>query len=115
MRNKNNIDLTYRPTKCWKCGGKLVEILGRHPDSVPYKFWHCTQCGEEVTDMVQLGESAEIYRKLKKAKLIKVSKWGTAVAIRIPKEIVQEQKLKPGFKVRIIPERIGFKVIPEKD
>jgi len=115
MRNKNNIDLKYRPRKCLECGGKLIELRGFDPNGVPIKYWHCIKCGDEVLDMVQLHESAEIYRKLKKAKLIRVSKWGAAVAIRIPKEIAQKQRLKPGTMMRILPERVGFKVVPEKD
>ena len=92
-----------------------MEMSRQHPDGVPYKFWHCMLCGEEVTDMTQLHETVEIYRKLKKAKLIKMSQWGNALAIRVPKEIAQKQKLKPGLTARIIPEKIGFKVIPEKE
>ena len=114
-KNKNRIDLKWKPKKCLECGGKIVEMLSHHPDGVPYRYWHCTKCGDEVLDMEQLYESAEIYRKLKKAKLIKVSQWGTAVAIRIPKEIAQKQRLKPGVMMRILPEKIGFKVIPEKE
>lgn len=115
MKNKNRINLKYRPRKCLECGGELVEMLKHHPDGVPYKYWHCTKCGDEFLDMVQLNEPAEVYRKLKKAKLIRVSKWGTAVAIRIPKEVAQKQRLKPGTMMRILPERVGFKAIPERD
>ena len=121
MRNKNNINLKWRPKKCSECGGELVEMLSYHPDGVPYRYWHCVKCDDEFLDMVQLGKAAEIYRKLKTAK---ISKWGSAIAIRIPKEIAQKQKLKAGYKVQILPEKNGFriitgkanfKVIPEKD
>lgn len=114
VKNKNNIDLKNKPRKCWECGGKLIEMRAQHPDGVPYRYWHCIKCGDEVLDMKQLQESAKIYRKLKKAKLVKISKWGTAVAIRIPKEITQRQKLKPGIMMRVLEEKSGFKVIPEK-
>ena len=115
MRNRNNIDLKWRPKKCTECSGKLVEMLNHHPDGVPYKYWHCTKCGDEFLDMTQLHETAEIYRKLKRAKVIKMSQWGSALAIRIPKEIAIKQKLKPGTTARIIPEKVGFKVLPEKN
>ncbi len=115
MRNKNRINMRYRPKKCSECGGQIVELRSFDPNGVPYKYWHCVKCGDEFLDMPQLHESAEIYRKLKRAKLVSVSKWGSALAIRIPKEIVQEQKLKAGYKVRILPEKFGFKIIPEKE
>lgn len=104
----------YNPRICW-CGGERLELMGHDPLGVKYRYWKCQKCGEKVLDMDQLHEAAEVYRKLKKAKLVRVSKWGTALAIRIPKEIVEEQKLKSGYKVRILPERVGFKIIPEKE
>lgn len=104
----------YNPAVCW-CGGKRVEQFGHDLLEVQYRYWKCTKCGEKVLDMEQLHEAANVYQKLKKAKLVRISKWGNAIAIRIPKEIVQEQKLKPGSTARIFPEKVGFKVIPEKD
>jgi hypothetical protein len=105
--------IKYDKTKCWECGGKRVEFTDRDFDGVVYRYWKCVKCGDAVLDMDQLQEAAEQYRKLK-AKHAKVSKWGTALAVRIPKEIVVSQRIKPGEKVRIQEEKTGFRVIPEK-
>lgn len=110
-----NMKKESKKRRCWECGGELVEMCGQHPDGVPYRYWRCLKCGDEVVDMEQLRESAEIYRKLKKAKLIKISKWGNAIAVRIPKEIAQEQKLKPGMMMRILPEKSGLRLLLEKE
>jgi len=101
-------------TKCWECGGKRIELADRDSDNVIYKYWKCMKCGDAVLDMDQLHEAAEQYRKLIKAKHVKVSKWGTALAVRIPKEIVISQKIKPGETIMIQEEKIGFRIIPEK-
>lgn len=106
--------IKYDKKKCWECGGKSIELTDRDPDGVMYKYWKCTKCGDAVLDMDQLHEAAEQYRKLRIAKRAKVSKWGTALAVRIPKEIAVAQKIKPGATVRIEEQKIGFKVIPEK-
>lgn len=100
--------------KCWECRSKMVEKRDIDPNGIPYRYWGCEKCGEEVLDMEQLHESALMYKKLRKLLSVKVSRWGTALALRIPKEIVISQKIKPGEIVRIQKERIGFKVIPEK-
>lgn len=104
-----------REEKCVECGSRVEEQIGIDPLGFPYKYWKCIECEYSFLDMEQLEESAKIYRKLKKTKLIKMSKWGTALAIRIPKEIADKQKLKAGFNVRIIPEKFGFRVVPERD
>lgn len=104
----------YNKTKCWECGGRRIELIDRDPDGVVYKYWKCTKCGDAVLDMDQLHGAAEQYRKLIRAKRAKVSKWGNALAFRIPKEIAISQKIKAGEKVRIQEEKIGFRVIPEK-
>jgi len=114
MENKNRVDLKYRPNKCWECGGKLVELQSFDPNGVPIRHWHCTKCGEEIVDMEQLHESAMIYRELRKSHVATISKWGNALALRIPKEIVVSQKIKPGEKFRIQKEKNGFRAILEK-
>lgn len=103
-----------RIRKCWECGSKMVEKRDIDPNGIPYRYWSCEKCGEDVLDMEQLHESALMYKKLRKLPSVKVSRWGTALALRIPKEIVVSQKIKPGEKVRIQKEKIGFRVIPEK-
>ena len=100
--------------KCVECGSKMMEKFGVDPLGVPYRYWRCIKCGDEILDMEQLHEAAEQFKKLKKVKEVKISQWGTALAIRIPKEIVVAQKIKPGEIVRIQKEKIGFRVIPEK-
>lgn len=83
-------------------------------DGVLYKHWKCIKCKREVLDMDQLHEVAEKYRELRRAYVVTISRWGTALALRIPKEIVVSQKIKPGEIVRIQKEKIGFRVIPER-
>jgi len=88
----------------------MKEVRASYDKNISYRHWKCTRCGDEVLDMEQLHELAEQYRKMQK---VKVSRWGNALAVRIPKEIVISQKIKAGEKVRIQEEKIGFRVIPE--
>ena len=91
----------------------MIEKRDFDINGVPYNYWSCEKCGREVLDMKQLEETARMYNKLKRYS-VKISKWGDAVAFRVPKEIVKQQKLKVGNNVYIIPEKKGFKVVPEK-
>jgi hypothetical protein len=100
--------------KCWECKSPMKEFVGIDSHGVSYRYWECTKCKDRVLDMEQLHEAAEQYRKLKRAHSVTVSKWGTALAFRIPKEIVISQRIKPGEKVRIQEEKVGFKVVLEK-
>ena len=104
----------YDKTKCWECGGKRIEKQDTDPDGVTYNYWECTKCGDKVLDMDQLHEAAKQYRKLRKAHSVKISKWGDALAMRIPKEVVKKQKIRAGEKVLILLEKHGFKVIPDR-
>lgn len=104
----------YNPKKCSECGGSRIELRSLDSNMVPYRFWHCVKCGDEVLDMEQMSESGEAYRKLKKAKVVTVSKWGSALAIRIPKEIVNSQKIKAGYRIRIFRDKDGFRMIAER-
>lgn len=104
---------TYDKTVCWECGGKRVELTDTDPDGVTYRYWKCTKCGDKVLDMKQMEEAAEQYRKLRRAHSVRVSEWGTALAMRIPKEIVKKQNIRKGERVLILPEKRGFRVIPE--
>jgi len=115
MKNKNRINMKYRPKKCWECGGKLIELTDAYTDGVPYRYWQCVECGDKVLDMVQLNEAAKQYRKIARAKEAKLSKWGSSIAVRIPKEFAEEQKLKVETRVKFLPEKKGFKIIPESD
>ena len=98
---------------CWKCKLNMEEKTGEI-DGVSYKFYKCQKCGEEFLDMKQLHEVAGKYKELRKSSKVKVSRWGTALAIRIPKEIVVQQKIHEGESTIIVPEKKGFKVIPEE-
>jgi len=97
--------------KCWDCGGFAEETIGIDPDGLTYRYWKCKKCGSEVLTMDQLHELAE---REKKMLAVKIAKWGTAVAMRIPKKIVETYNLVPGRKATIIPEKTGFKVVPRK-
>lgn len=92
----------------------MVERREFDPNGIHYRYWSCEKCGEEVLDMEQLHESALAYRKLKKLPSVKISKWGNALAIRIPKEVVQKERLRAGETAIIRREKTGFRVIPEK-
>jgi hypothetical protein len=45
----------------------------------------------------------------------KISSWSKTLAIRIPKVIVEKQKIRPGEIATFLPEKSGFKVIIEKE
>ncbi|MFH1134304.1 MAG: AbrB/MazE/SpoVT family DNA-binding domain-containing protein [Nanoarchaeota archaeon] len=77
------------------------------PDGVPYSYFACPHCGEEVLDRSQLHEVAENYKTLYRAKL---SKWGKSIGLRIPKELIDRY----GFKgeVTLIPLEKGVKIVP---
>jgi len=97
--------------KCWECRAIMEETVGVDPDGLTYRYWKCTKCGDEILTMDQLHEIAE---KEKKLLAVKISKWGNAVAMRIPKKIVETYNLTPGRSATIIPEKTGFKVVPKK-
>lgn len=99
--------------KCWDCGTVMKEIIGEDPNGVAYRHWKCVKCSREILDMEQLNEMSEQYRKMKRMQSAKISRWGAALAVRIPKEIVISQKIKAGEKVRIQEEKKGFRIIPE--
>jgi len=99
---------------CWECKGEMEEYTANTPEGISYKYWKCSKCGEEVLDMEQLHIVSEKYRKLK-AYRVTISRWGTALAMRIPKEIAQAQKIKEGEGAIVVPEKNGFKVIPEAE
>jgi antitoxin component of MazEF toxin-antitoxin module len=59
--------------------------------------------------MKQLHEVAEKYRQMKRYHA-KLSKWGTSVGLRIPKELTEKYKFKK--EVMIVPEDNGILVLP---
>ena len=66
---------------------------------------------DEIVDMKQLHSVAASYRNMKKFHA-KISKWGTSLGVRIPKELVEKYKFKDNEEVTIIPEETGLKIIP---
>lgn len=96
--------------KCARCNGETIEKEGNHDDGVTYHYYSCTKCGEKFLDMDQLHEVAEKYRQMKKYKA-KVSQWGDSIAIRIPKELAIEYKLKPNQNVNLIPENKAIRIV----
>ena len=76
---------------------------------VPYSSYRCTKCGEEIFTM----EQAEAYLKAaEKARNVTFSKWGEALAVRIPSDVVRKFRLKAREKGKLIDEGDGFKIIP---
>jgi len=100
---------------CGECKRKMEEHLGKTPEGVKYSYWKCGKCGEEILSMEQLHNVAKKYRELKKAYRVRISEWGATLALRIPKEIAKVQRMKKGESALVIPEKKGFKVIPEKN
>ena len=97
--------------KCSECTLAMKELAGKTPEGVPYQYYKCSKCGEEILDMKQLNTVAEKYREMKRFHA-KISKWGTSLGVRIPKELVQRYHFKDDEEVTIIPEEEGIKVIP---
>lgn len=97
---------------CWECRSGMEERIG-YAGGVTHRYWHCTKCGDEVVDMEQLHEAAERQRELVR-RVAKISKWGTAIAVRIPKEIVDKQKIQIGQEAFFSPEKEGFRVVLQK-
>ena len=96
--------------KCIKCGHAMQEKQGEHLDGIPYHYWSCPNCGDEIVDMRQLHEAVELSRKYKQY-TVKVSKWGDSDAIRIPRELSKQYHLKSKKTVRLIPEKTGIKIV----
>jgi len=100
--------------KCWECGGKMEKRIGYLKEGIEYEFFGCEKCGHKVLTMDQLKNLAEKERKYRESYAIKISKWGTSLAVRIPKSIVVQEKLKEGESVRIFKEKAGFRIMPER-
>jgi len=96
--------------KCFKCASAMVENKGKTPEGVSYNYYSCSKCGEEIVDMKQLHSVAEKYRTMKKY-TAKLSKWGTSIGLRIPKELAKENNLKENMTVSLIPEKRAIKII----
>lgn len=81
-----------------------------------YPAMLCSRCGESFTDA---ATTKKIEQEAKKkgiwglGKKTKITKTGNSIAVRIPKEIADYLKLKPGKEAYIYPE--GEKLIIEEE
>ena len=96
--------------KCFKCGSQMLEKKAKTPERISYSYHSCPKCGEEIVDLNQLHAVAEEYRKLKKYS-VKLSKWGTSLGLRIPKELAVENGLKENKIVSLIQEKQAIRII----
>ena len=89
----------------------MAELAGETPEGVEYKYFKCEKCGEEIVNMKQLHDVAQVYREMRKYHA-KLSKWGLSLGVRIPKELVERYHFRNDEEVTIIPEDNGIKIIP---
>ena len=52
--------------KCAECNGKMAELAGETPEGVEYKYFKCGKCGEEIVNMKQLHDVAQVYSEMRK-------------------------------------------------
>ena len=95
---------------CAECSGKMKEMSSKTPDGVPYAYFKCSKCGEEVLSMSQLHSVANGYRNLKRYSA-KLSKWGQSLGVRIPKDLAKKYNFKEEGEVTIVPEEKGIRII----
>lgn len=96
--------------KCFVCGKKAIKIKDTLPDGQEYEYTKCPSCGEELVDMTQLHKLAEKYRKMKRYHA-KISKWGSSLGVRIPKELAKKYNLKENKEITFIPEKDFIKIV----
>ncbi len=97
---------------CPVCNGNMEKVKDSMPeDNIDFEAYKCVSCGEKLMNMNQLGVLAEKYRNLRKAKEVKFQKWGNSLAVRIPKELVDELHLAPKKKGLAIKEKNSLKII----
>ena len=97
--------------KCSECNETMKEMSDKTPEGVNYNYFKCGKCGEEIVNMNQLHDVAQVYRDMKKYHA-KVSKWGMSLGVRIPKELVDKYHFTDNEEVTIIPEENGIRIIP---
>ena len=96
--------------KCFKCNGKMKELIDKTPEGVRYQYYKCDKCGDEILNKDQLHIVAEKYREMKNFHA-KLTKWGLSLGLRIPKELVKKYHLTANQEVTIFPEKKGIKII----
>ncbi len=97
--------------KCAECNGKMAELTDETPEGVEYKYYKCEECGEEIVNMKQLHDVAQVYREMRRYHA-KISKWGMSLGVRIPKDLVEKYHFTDDKEVTIIPEDNGIRIIP---
>lgn len=99
--------------ECPMCGKKMKKIKDVMPvEKICFEAFECSSCGEELMNMDQLKALANKYRKLRKAKDISFAKWGNSIAVRIPKNLVEELGIQEGGHGLITKEKSGILIIP---
>ena len=96
--------------QCTVCKKKMKELKGETPEGVSYRYFQCA-CGEEIVDMKQLQDVAQVYRAMKKYHA-KISKWGMSLGLRIPKDLAEKYHFSQDKEVTLIPDEEGIKIIP---
>lgn len=87
---------------CMLCKGEMEDHKSKI-DGLPYAYFRCKKCGDEVLTMGQLHEVAGKYREMKRFR-IKLNKWGLSLGLRIPQEITNKYKLKDKKEVLLTEE-----------
>lgn len=88
---------------CMLCKGEMEEHTSK-VDGLPYSYFKCKKCGDEVLTVDQLQKVAKEYREMKRFR-IKLNKWGLSLGLRIPKEIVTKYKLSDNKEVLLTEEK----------
>ena len=95
--------------KCFNCGKEFKVTRKFDESGIEYESWSCASCGEEILDLKQAEHYA---RKLEAVQQVTFSKWGEALAMRVPAKMAKSLKLKPHQKARVIQQGSWLKVIP---
>ena len=96
-------------TECTACGGRMEKVRGTHK-GIGYSSYKCAACGEEIFTMEQ---TKDFLLAAEKARSVTFSRWGEALAVRIPAEVVRKFHLKDKEKGRLVEVKDGFKIIPK--
>ena len=88
----------------------MKEMSSKTADGVPYVYFKCGKCGEEMLNMSQLHAVADRYREMKRYHA-KISKWGQSLGLRIPKVLAKKYRYTDESEVVIIPEEKGLKIV----
>lgn len=86
----------------------MTEVKG-YRKGVRYSALRCGRCGEELMTMAQ---AKSFMQAAEKAKRVTFSKWGEALAVRIPAEAVRQYRLRAREKGSFVFEKDGFKILP---